>query len=327
MNTIDRRLFEFYLKNWCPGRSVLSDTNLWLKDLAPMHKNEGILHAIQSLAGIYIYDYVPDERIRQRVNQLYVMADRHLRMLLNAPESREIGKGQEVITMAVLLSMQDVVLTERHRKKPHMPRWLAGFKHAADFLRATDPSQRYWDDPNTQCDSLRTSHSIIVGRGVILAQPMMALPAPETMNPEEESDRFRWLTYGSEKDMLPRNHPDVLAKLEDLAKCIKIMPTSGPHFTAQAPLLPVFFLGLLATTPEHKNIAKDWFESVVSTPVRSTVPPLYEALKRIWKWIHEEVPIQSDPTDLTKAICGRVPWWEYVVAKLLHEEEETLCLT
>ncbi|KAG7408424.1 hypothetical protein Forpe1208_v012031 [Fusarium oxysporum f. sp. rapae] len=436
MDNMDRRLFEFYLKNWCPGRCVLSDTNLWLKDLAPMHKNEGILHAIQSLVGIYIYDYVPDERIRRRINQLYIKADEYFSTLLNAPEGREIGKGQEAITMAVLLSMQDVVLTERHRKKPHIPRWLAGFKQAADFLRATDPSQRYWDDPNTQCDSLRTSHSIIVGRGVILAQPMMALPAPETMNPEEESDRFRWLTYGSEKDMyeihggcgfskrllhvmsqvtycaarlqqepesvvdpytakillrilegmrqwsregkdwetaqnggptiewvrevdgmkidssqimtevtaeawriaaiiyyqcrllrLPRNHPDVLAKLEDLAKCIKIMPTSGPHFTAQAPLLPVFFLGLLATTPEHKNIAKDWFESVVSTPVRSTVPPLYEALKRIWKWIHEEVPIQSDPTDLTKAICGRVPWWENVVANVLDKEEEILCLT
>ncbi|RYC79969.1 hypothetical protein BFJ63_vAg17143 [Fusarium oxysporum f. sp. narcissi] len=82
MDNIDRRLFEFCMsafgpagnhslgalclyqasadnlltdiKNWCPGRSVLSNTNLWLKDLAPMHKNEGILHAIQSLAGVYI---------------------------------------------------------------------------------------------------------------------------------------------------------------------------------------------------------------------------------------------------------------------------------
>lgn len=73
-----------------------------------MHKNEGILHAIQSLAGIYIYDYLPDERIRQRTNQLYVKADQYFSTLLNAPESRKIGKGQEVITMAVILSMQDV---------------------------------------------------------------------------------------------------------------------------------------------------------------------------------------------------------------------------
>jgi hypothetical protein len=98
------------IKNWCPGRSVLSNTNLWLKDLAPMHKNEGILHAIQSLAGVYIYDYIPDERIRQRINQRYVTADQYFSTLLNAPESRENGKGQEVITMAVLLSMQDVCM-------------------------------------------------------------------------------------------------------------------------------------------------------------------------------------------------------------------------
>ncbi|KAH7228559.1 fungal-specific transcription factor domain-containing protein [Fusarium redolens] len=378
MNTIDRRLFEFYIKNWCPGRSVLSDTNLWLKDLAPMHKDEGILHAIQSLAGIYIYDYVPDERIRQRTNQLYVEADQYFSTLLNAPESREIGKGQEVITMAVLLSMQHVVLSNQRLKEPHDPRWLKGFKLAADFIDATDPGRCYWEPGDAQCDNLRASHSIIVARGVILAQPMMALPAPNAMNPEKESDRFRWLTYGSEKDMyeihggcgfskkllhlmsqvtycaarlqqepesvmvpitakfilrileempqwsregkdwwtarngrptiewvreadgmkidssqimtevtaeawriaaiiyyqcrllrLPRNHPDVLAKLEDLAKCIKIMPTSGSHFTAQAPLLPVFFLGILATKPEHKAIAEDWFEEVVLTPVRS----------------------------------------------------------
>jgi hypothetical protein len=47
------------------------------------------------------------------------------------------------------------------------------------------------------------------------------------------------------------------------------MPTSGSHFTTQAPLLPVFFLGLLATDPKHKSVSKDWFEKVVETPVRS----------------------------------------------------------
>lgn len=47
------------------------------------------------------------------------------------------------------------------------------------------------------------------------------------------------------------------------------MPTSGSHFTAQAPLLPVFFLGLLATETVHKDVSMDWFEQVVQTPVRS----------------------------------------------------------
>ncbi|KAG7407983.1 hypothetical protein Forpi1262_v018081 [Fusarium oxysporum f. sp. raphani] len=402
-----------------------------------MHKNEGILHAIQSLSGVYIYDYLPDERIRQRINQRYAMAGQYFSTLLNAPESRENGQGQEVITMAVLLSMQDIVLTERRLKKPHKPRWLEGFKHGEYFLQATDPGGRYWKDNNVQYNELRISQAIIVGRAVILAQPMMALPAPDTLNPEAESHRFSWLTYGTEKDMyevhggcgfskkllhhmsqvtycaarlqqepkspivpmtakyllraltemrqwsregkdwelarkhpptidwvrdkaddviidsnqimtevtaeawriaaiiyyqcrlmrLPRNHPDVLANLEDLAKCIRIMPTSGYHFTAQAPLLPVFFLGLLATKSEHKAVSRDWFEQVVSTPVRSSVPPLYETLKRIWKWIDDEVEIPPEPTSLPKSMGERCPWWEHLIAKVLNEEEETLCLT
>ncbi|EWY88616.1 hypothetical protein FOYG_09738 [Fusarium oxysporum NRRL 32931] len=437
MDHIDRRLFEFYIKNWCPGRSVLSNTNLWLKDLAPMHKNEGILHAIQSLAGVYIYDYIPDERIRQRINQRYVTADQYFSTLLNAPESRENGKGQEVITMAVLLSMQDIVLTERRLKKPYNPRWLEGFRQGEYFLQATDPGARYWKNNNVQYNELRISQSIIVGRAVILAQPMMALPSPETFNPEAEAGRFSWLLYGTEKDMfeihggcgfskkllhlmsqvtycagrlqqepestivpitakfllrelsemrqwsregkdwelarkypptidwvrdkadeviidsnqimtevtaeawriaaiiyyqcrllrLPRNHPEVLANLDDLARCIRIMPTSGSHFTAQAPLLPVFFLGLLATEPVHKDVSMDWFEQVVQTPVRSSVPPLYGALLRIWGWIDKEVQIPRDPTALPKAIGKRYPWWEHLVAKVLEAEEETLCLT
>jgi hypothetical protein len=78
-----------------------------------MHKNDGILYAIQSLAGVYIYDYFPDERIRQLVNQRYYMAAEYFGKLLNAPDSRITGEGKEVITMAVLLSMQDVRITNR----------------------------------------------------------------------------------------------------------------------------------------------------------------------------------------------------------------------
>lgn len=61
----------------------------------------------------------------------------------------------------------------------------------------------------------------------------------------------------------------MIANLSDLTKCIRIMPTSGSHFTAQAPLLPVFLLGMLATHHDHKNVAQNWFEQVVQTPARS----------------------------------------------------------
>jgi hypothetical protein len=58
------------------------------------------------------------------------------------------------------------------------------------------------------------------------------------------------------------------------------MPTSGSHFTAQAPLLPVFFLGLLATEPIHKEVSMGWFEQVVQTPVRSVSAKKKEEKKR-----------------------------------------------
>ncbi|KAH7157718.1 fungal-specific transcription factor domain-containing protein [Dactylonectria estremocensis] len=437
MDLMDRRLWDFYIKNWCPGRSVLSNTNLWLTDFAQMHENAGIRCAIQSLAGVYIYDYLPDERIRQRINERYIRADKHFSTLLASPESSEVGKGSEVITMAVILSMQDIILTERRLKKPYTPRWLEGFKQGEHFLHVTDPGGRFWRDNNIQLSNLRISQSIIVGRAVILAQPMMALASPTELDPIKEASRFGWLLYGTERTMyeihggcgfskkllhtmsqitycaarlqqeplsaivpitarylqrelmemrqwsresipwetarkrpqpiewirakpndyvidsdqamteataeawrfasliylqgrllrLPRNHPELLSNMADLAKCIRIMPTSGSHFTAQAPLLPVFFLGLLATDPDHIGVSQAWFEEVVRTPVRSSVPPLYQALNRIWAWIDVEVGIPSTPTAMRKSIGMRYPWWEHLVANVHEREEETLCLT
>jgi hypothetical protein len=68
---------------------------------------------------------------------------------------------------------------------------------------------------------------------------------------------------------LPRNHEDVLSNLDDLMRCIRIMPTSGACFTAQAPLFPVFLLGVLATQHHHQDISRQWFDLVVQAPVRS----------------------------------------------------------
>ena len=52
-----------------------------------------------------------------------------------------------------------------------------------------------------QLDTLRISQSVIVGRAVILAQPMMPLPDPETFDSEAEVERFGWLLYGSPQDV------------------------------------------------------------------------------------------------------------------------------
>ena len=68
----------------------------------------------------------------------------------------------------------------------------------------------------------------------------------------------------------------VIDNISDLAKCISIIPTSGPVFTAQAPLLPVFFLGLLATVEEYVLVAEIWFQQVIKTPVRSVSLNIHE---------------------------------------------------
>jgi hypothetical protein len=72
-------------------------------------------------------------------------------------------------------------------------------------------------------------------------------------------------------DRLPRRHKQVIANFEMLAACIRLMPTSGPLFTAQAPFFPVFLLGLMAPIqpPGLRRCAYDWFESVTSTSCRS----------------------------------------------------------
>jgi hypothetical protein len=97
------------IKNWCPGRTVLADTNLWLKDFAQMHSSVGVAAAIQSLAGIYIYDYLQVDNVRERINNRFAVAEERFTELLRDPTTTcNEPRANELITIAVLLSMQDV---------------------------------------------------------------------------------------------------------------------------------------------------------------------------------------------------------------------------
>lgn len=42
------------------------------------------------------------------------------------------------------------------------------------------------------------------------------------------------------------------------------MPYEGPLFTSQAPFFCVFIMALLSTTEADRDVARDWFEIVVS---------------------------------------------------------------
>lgn len=93
---------------WCPGRSVLKKSNLWLNDFAQMQSNDAVRAAIQSLAGVYIHDYCQTAHVRRRVNECFSIAENRLTQLLNDPASMELDQGSEAITICAILSMQDV---------------------------------------------------------------------------------------------------------------------------------------------------------------------------------------------------------------------------
>lgn len=76
-----------------------------------MHTSVGVRSAIQSLAGIYIYDYLPLESIRNRVNERFSDAEERYSQLLTDPATaRDESQANELITIAAILSMQDVCL-------------------------------------------------------------------------------------------------------------------------------------------------------------------------------------------------------------------------
>lgn len=97
------------IKAWCPGRTVLPETNPWLKDFAPMHRSDGIRAAIQGLAGLYVYDYQPSGEVERQVIGAFAKAEScYSSLLANSTTGKSEMCTSEVITLAIILSMQDV---------------------------------------------------------------------------------------------------------------------------------------------------------------------------------------------------------------------------
>ncbi|KAH7303570.1 fungal-specific transcription factor domain-containing protein [Stachybotrys elegans] len=431
MSAIDKKLWDFYMYNWSPGRSIL-EPNIW-KDFAQMHSNSGIIAAILSLAGLYVYDYNPQISIKSRVEALLAEAKGCLDALIMDPVRVETDSNasDELMTLFVVLSMQDIVRPESRRKTPDPPRWLEGFNNCERIIQRTDQGARFWNKHKTEPTSLRKSLLVTVGNTLILSQILEPLPRPHEFDFKKEEPRFGWLLYGTREQTyeihpgcgfsrkllhvirqitfwsarlqqerespmaqamtkalygelnkmkqwapdvqewelanaipmpvdhlknrpgsqvntwkgvalftaeawriaamiylqcrlmrLPPKHADVMSNLQDLCLCIRAMPTQGNYFTAQAPLFPVFLLWLLASTEDHRSAADDWFQAVVNAPMRSSVRPLFEGLKRIREhW----TPPTCD--HLPPAIRNRQAWWESLVKKILEQQDERFCLT
>jgi hypothetical protein len=204
-------------------------------------------------------------------------------------------------------------LTERRRKKPYQPRWLEGFKQGEYFLQETDPGGRYWNNDNVQYDELRISQSIIVGRAVILAQPMMALPSPATMNPETEASRFSWLLYGTETDLFEIHggcgfSKKLLHTLSQVTYCAARLQQE-PESTI-VPITAKFLLRELSTMRQWSREGNDWQEA-------QKVPQTID-------WVREKaddviIDSNKDMTDVT-AEAWRIAAIIYFQCRLLRYE-------
>ncbi|KAI0150759.1 hypothetical protein GGR57DRAFT_182289 [Xylariaceae sp. FL1272] len=122
----------------------------------------------------------------------------------------------------------------------------------------------------------------------------------------------------------PRSSLTVLAKLDQLAECVKRIPCSGSVFTSMTPFFPCFLLGVLSTRSSHRDIARNWCETVMSSnQCRSSVPPSYRIMKRLWSWMDDNLVDPVSP--LPDEIGSRAPWWEVLVTRAM-ETEGILCI-
>lgn len=69
--------------------------------------NEFVRNAMDSLVGVYIFDYTAAPSVSEHTNTSFARADARLTELLNKP-NRDPNETNETITIMVLLAMQDV---------------------------------------------------------------------------------------------------------------------------------------------------------------------------------------------------------------------------
>lgn len=73
-----------------------------------MHSSEGIRAAMLTLSGLYIYDYCPSSSIRARTIERFQQAELRFSRLINDKAKLEADEAGENITLAIIMSMQDV---------------------------------------------------------------------------------------------------------------------------------------------------------------------------------------------------------------------------
>ncbi|KAK0703672.1 fungal-specific transcription factor domain-containing protein [Lasiosphaeria miniovina] len=116
----------------------------------------------------------------------------------------------------------------------------------------------------------------------------------------------------------PRSHPHVLRSLKVLVQCVKRLPCTGKLFTSQSPFFPVFLMAVASYREEDREVARQWFEVVLGeAQCRSSVPPVWTAIQKLWHWLDKEV--KEQPYDEEQLVGDRQAWWEDMVDELVKE--------
>ena len=94
---------------WCKGRTILHDSNSFLKDVTAMcSESASVRHAIFALAATYVLDYEPGENLEKLADMHHQKAVMLLGEQLRSPESYAPGKENAVLATIFLLNHDDV---------------------------------------------------------------------------------------------------------------------------------------------------------------------------------------------------------------------------
>ncbi|EGC41084.1 conserved hypothetical protein [Histoplasma capsulatum var. duboisii H88] len=193
LDAVDGKLLKFFA--YCQGRTLLSQTNFWLTEIASMIATEdAVKHAILALVGGYVLDYVHKDDLRKRTNAHYRKATELITAGLARPEAHAVSKSEGIVAAILLLLVDDCVNWELRKPKGETPNWYKGAHLAKAILDHSDPGYRYWKVTNVQCDKAWLANANWASLACVLAEPVTPLQL------RENDRRFGWLLEGTERE-------------------------------------------------------------------------------------------------------------------------------
>ncbi|KAK6515743.1 hypothetical protein TWF281_004333 [Arthrobotrys megalospora] len=197
LNSIDSKLFRFYLLAVCSGRTLLDKQNIHKLEIAPMAVvSPGVCHAVLSLASAYILDYRPSETLAERANYHYQESVKWLTKELKNTENYEPGKEEALVTTLVLLIHNEIICWESSTSN-EVPAWYRATRIARRVLDSSDPGYRYKDLPNVQ--ESRARHRI--GNEIAFCEILSSAFAPIEEEDLKGRCPYSWLMGGSTKEL------------------------------------------------------------------------------------------------------------------------------